>query len=98
MYANLIAACNRVGFSPRIAAQVGHMLTNIMLVAAGVGVSVVPASMRGMHAESVAYCRLKNSPKLVAPVNLIHRHADTNPAVSRFVASTKRLAAPFDLG
>ena len=92
MYANLIAACNRVGFSPRIAAEVGHMLTNIMLVAAGVGVSVVPASMRGTHAGLVAYCRLKDSPKLVAPVTLIHRHENTNPAVRHFVASTQRLA------
>ena len=92
MYANLIAACNRVGFSPRIAAEVGHMLTNIMLVAAGVGVSVVPASMRGTHAGLVAYCRLKDSPKLVAPVTLIHKQENTNPAVSRFVASTQRLA------
>jgi len=63
-----------------------------MLVAAGVGVSVVPASMRGTHAGLVAYCILKDSPKLVAPVTLIHKQENTNPAVRRFVASTQRLA------
>jgi DNA-binding transcriptional LysR family regulator len=98
MYANLIAACNRAGFSPRIAAQVGHMLTNIMLVAAGVGVSVVPASMRGTHAEAVAYCRLRDAPKLVAPVTLIHRREDTNPAAGRFIASTKKFATGLQAG
>ena len=81
-----------LGFSPKIAAQVGHMLTNIMLVAAGVGVSVVPASMRGINAGSVAYCGLKDSPKLVAPVTLIHRREETNPAASHFIASAKSFA------
>ncbi|MGZ5224456.1 MAG: LysR substrate-binding domain-containing protein [Burkholderiales bacterium] len=95
MYANLIAACNQLGFSPRIAAQVGHMLTNIMLVAAGVGVSAVPASMRDTHTDSVAYRDLVQVPRLIAPITLIHRREETNPAASRFIAITKRLARKF---
>jgi len=92
MYANLISACNQLGFSPRVVAQVGHMLTNIMLVAAGVGVSVVPASMLGTHRDRVAYCRLQGSPKLIAPITLIHRRGETNPAASHFIAVTKNIA------
>jgi len=92
MYANLIAACNQLGFNPKIAAQVGHMLTNIMLVAAGVGVSVVPASMREIHRKHVAYRPLKDSPKLSAPITLIHRREETNPAAGHFISITKRIA------
>lgn len=95
MYANLISACNHIGFSPRIVAQVGHMLTNVMLVAAGVGVSVVPASMREIHKDSVAYRSLTRVPGLSAPITLIHRRHETKPAVSRFIAITKRLARRF---
>jgi DNA-binding transcriptional LysR family regulator len=95
MYANLIAACNQIGFSPRVVAQVAHMLTNIMLVAAGVGVSVVPASMRESHKESVAYRPLAHIPGLIAPITLIHRKEETNPAASHFIAITKRLARRF---
>jgi DNA-binding transcriptional LysR family regulator len=95
MYADLIAACNQLGFSPRIAAQVGHMLTNIMLVAAGVGVSAVPASMRDTLTDSVAYRALIQTPRLIAPITLIHRREETNPAASRFIAITKRLARKF---
>jgi DNA-binding transcriptional LysR family regulator len=46
MYADFISACREQGFSPRIVAEVDRMLTNICLVAAGFGISVVPTSMR----------------------------------------------------
>lgn len=49
MYADLLAPCEASGLAPTIAAEVGTMLTNILLVAAGVGVSVVPISMRDVQ-------------------------------------------------
>jgi DNA-binding transcriptional LysR family regulator len=51
MYGDLVAACRRAGFDPRIAAEVGNMFVNTMLVAAEVGVSVVPASMAQSYAR-----------------------------------------------
>ena len=53
MYANLVRACQRVGFMPHIAAEVDHMGSVINLVAAEVGLAVVPASMRGVHGDDV---------------------------------------------
>ena len=49
------------------------MLTNITLVAAGVGVSVVPASMRDIHREDVFYAEARDAPQLAAPLNLVSR-------------------------
>ena len=60
MYANLVAACQAAGFVPHIAHEVESMLTNLLLVAAGVGLTVVPASMRGVHGELIAYFRLRS--------------------------------------
>jgi DNA-binding transcriptional LysR family regulator len=96
MYSNLIEACMRAGFTPTIAVEVERMLTNISLVAAGAGVTAVPASMKGFHADSVVYCRILDSgPELGAPLNLICLEADTAPAVEHFLAETWRtLAAP----
>lgn len=94
MYGHLIAACQRLGFAPRIAAEVDHMLTNIMLVAAGVGVSVVPASMRDIHRDAVFYAEPKDAPELVAPLTLVTRLDATNPTVGRFVQFTLALAMP----
>jgi DNA-binding transcriptional LysR family regulator len=85
MYGDLIDACHRAGFAPRIGAEVDQMLTNITLVAAGVGVSVVPASMRDIHRGMVFYAEAKDAPQLVAPLNLVTRIGETNPAAIRFV-------------
>ncbi len=85
MYGDLIEACHRAGFAPRVVAEVDQMLTNITLVAAGVGVSVVPASMRDIHRDSVFYAEPTDAPELMAPLNLVTRMGDTNPAVARFV-------------
>lgn len=85
MYGDLIEACHKSGFAPKVVAEVDQMLTNITLVAAGVGVSVVPASMKDIHRDSVFYAEAKDAPQLMAPLNLVTRIGDTNPAVERFV-------------
>jgi len=91
MYANLIAACRQAGFTPRIAHEVGSMLTNLLLVAAGIGVTVVPASMRELHAELVTYLPIRGSRALQAPMTLLSRRDGRNPAAASFVALTKKL-------
>lgn len=93
MYANLIAACRAAGFTPRITHEVGSMLTNVLLVAAGVGVSVVPASMRDMHADLVRYLPLRGSHRLIAPMTLLSRRDARNPAVESFLALAKTFSA-----
>lgn len=86
MYGNLLAACAEAGLTPDIAAEVGNMLTNIVLVASGVGVSVVPASMRGIQCELVAYLPLRGAGRLVAPLTLASLEADPNPCLSPFLS------------
>jgi DNA-binding transcriptional LysR family regulator len=93
MYAELLRACHRAGFVPHIAAEVDHMLTNVNLVAAGVGVSVVPASMSGFHPDSVAYCGLDDASGLHAPITLAHHAAERNPAAANFVVLARVRAA-----
>jgi DNA-binding transcriptional LysR family regulator len=92
MYSNLIEACRRAGFTPKIAAEVDRMLTNISLVAAGVGISAVPASMKGFHAESVVYCRIRDGgASLGAPLTLLCREPESSPVVGHFLALASRM-------
>jgi len=81
------AACQRNGYTPRIAMEVDRMLTNISLVAAGAGVSAVPASMQGFHLDEVAYCRIRDGgPELRALLTLAFREGALSPAASHFLA------------
>lgn len=58
LYDAIVAACGRAGFSPHIVQEAPQMASTVNLVAAGVGVALVPASMRQIRAPGVAYLRL----------------------------------------
>lgn len=91
MYGDLIEACRAAGFAPRVTAEVGQMLTNITLVAAGFGVSVVPASMQDIHRDAVFYGTPVDAPQLTAPLTLVSPVDSSNPTLARFVAFARAL-------
>ena len=93
LYANLLALCEEQGIQPKIAAEVGRMGTSLNLVAAGAGVSVVPASMQGQHSQAVVYLPLVESARLDAPLTLVYRSADTGGPVAHFMAIARKTAA-----
>src|SRR5215472_10207952 len=90
----IIAACDRAGFSPTIGQEAPRMLSTLSLVAAGLGVTVVPASMSRLEAEGVAYRPLDASAPLTAPLNLAYRRDEISAAVRRFVGLVQRSAVP----
>lgn len=92
IYQNLILACQATGFEPLVAAEVPNMLTNINLVAAGAGISVVPASMQEVNLRQVAYRRLDSAPRLTAPLTLAYGDDDGDPILRNFTALTRTLA------
>ncbi|MFC6338249.1 LysR family transcriptional regulator [Pseudomonas sp. CCM 7891] len=99
MYANLIKACQNAGFEPKIAFEVERMLTNVSLVAAGEGISVVPASMRDVHRESVAYCRIHDArPRLLAPITLVRRTFNPSAPLQNFIELARGLAGVYRKG
>jgi DNA-binding transcriptional LysR family regulator len=96
MYANLIKACQNAGFNPRIAFEVERMLTNVSLVAAGAGISIVPASMKDIHRDSVVYCRLLDArPRLLAPLTLVCRSVNPLAPLQNFIALARELSVRY---
>lgn len=92
LYDAIIAACHRAGFSPRIGQEAPRMFSTLSLVAAGLGVSIIPASMQRLHMDGVVYCRLKGA-SVSAPIRLVHRRGDDAPAVRRFTELVGRAVA-----
>jgi len=93
LYAELLALCHAKGLRPRVVAEVDRMMTNLNLVAAGVGLSVVPASMTGVHAHAIAYARLADGGQLDAPLTLVSRAEEDNLPAQHFAALLRRHAS-----
>ena len=83
LHDTIIAACRAAGFSPRVAQEAPRLPSTLSLVAAGLGISIVPASMRRVGLEGVAYLPLTGCPGLRAPILLATRGAADASAVAR---------------
>jgi DNA-binding transcriptional LysR family regulator len=78
------ASCRRAGFSPAVAQEAPRLPATLSLVAAGLGISIVPASMRRIGGDGVVYRALSGCPGLSAPLHLVMRQARLTPALTRF--------------
>jgi DNA-binding transcriptional LysR family regulator len=59
----IIAACGRAGFEPQqVGVEVWLLQTIVGLVAAGVGVALIPASLQHAHRDGVAYLPIAGAP------------------------------------
>ncbi len=69
------------------------MLATLSLVAAGLGATLIPQSMRRLHVDGVAYRSLDAAAGLVAPLNLAYRRGESAAAARRFIALVRRGSA-----
>jgi DNA-binding transcriptional LysR family regulator len=92
MYGNVLEACHKAGFTPLVVAEVEQMLTAINLVVAGVGISMVPASIREIRQQGIVYCPVLDAPSLVAPLTLVYRRGEAEPTVTDFIELSRRFA------
>lgn len=84
LYDAIMAACLAAGFSPSVGQEAPRMASTLSLVAAGLGVAIIPASMQRTGVEGVAFIRLKGAKGLVAPLLLATRKKDRSTLVDRF--------------
>ncbi len=63
-YVQLMKLCLASGFSPNVIQQVTEMHTIVSLVAAGMGVSLVPLSARNIRSQGVVYRELEGTAAL----------------------------------
>jgi DNA-binding transcriptional LysR family regulator len=84
--------CAAHGFRPRVALEVSETATLVSFVAAGLGVSLVPESVRHMTVEGAVYRPLARAP---APVELAvaWRREDSTPLLVQALAIVRRTLA-----
>ncbi|QXI28974.1 LysR family transcriptional regulator [Pseudomonas vanderleydeniana] len=84
LYAQLMTLARQAGFSPHFAQEAGEAMTIIGLVAAGLGVSVLPASYQRIRIDGVVYRRLLD-PDAISSVWLVQRKDQKSPMAKAFV-------------
>ena len=89
---SVVAACRAAGFSPRIGQEAPNVMATLPLVAAGIGIFIVPASLQHMHVQGVVYRRLTGGTSLKTTLNLAARRGDTSAVVRQFVSLARRRA------
>jgi DNA-binding transcriptional LysR family regulator len=89
----LMEALRSKGFTPLVVKEVPRILAAINLVAAGEGISLVPASMRVVHTESVVYRPLVAGSLPPMPLTLVYRRDDPPALVRNFIDVARQAAA-----
>ena len=84
IHAVAFRAFQAAGFNPSVGQQASHLASTLNLVAVGLGVSFVPASLQRMHMDGVTYRQLKGAVRMTAPVNLASRRGDPSAVVQNF--------------
>ena len=90
-----VTACQAEGFTPRVGQIVPHISSRLNLIAAGLGVAVVAASVQHLKMEGVTFCPLKGAAQLKQPLSLASRRGDPSPVVRQFLKLAKRTAGDF---
>jgi DNA-binding transcriptional LysR family regulator len=84
LYDLIISLCQQAGFSPNVAQEAIQMQTIVSLVAAEMGVAIVPASLQNLQRTGVVYKNIEESTSKVA-IAMIWRSNEASPTVQKFL-------------
>ncbi|WP_374441176.1 LysR substrate-binding domain-containing protein [Stella sp.] len=90
MFDATLAACLKAGFTPRLGQEAPRITSTLSLVAAGLGVALVPASLRRVQMDGVAYCELAPCDRPSVPLCLATRREPGSPILRNFATLVRR--------
>lgn len=97
-YADTVyALCEGAGFTPQVAQEVREMQTAISLIGAGIGISLVPASVQNLRRRGVVYRPLRE-PTPPTELILAYRRDDSSPVLQVFLQTVRNNTAESEEG
>ena len=84
LYDAIVLACEAVGFTPRIAQDAPQLSSVVNLVATGIAIAIVPASMGRLSTEEVRYLAIEGTVPM-APMSLARPGKSNSPLSDAFV-------------
>ncbi|HEX7736734.1 MAG TPA: LysR family transcriptional regulator [Ktedonobacteraceae bacterium] len=91
LLSHIMEACLRAGFVPRLAQEAWLMQTIIGLVAANIGVALVPASVQHLHRTGVVYKPLRD-PSIHVAMGMLWQRGATLPTLQLFLRLVDEIA------
>jgi DNA-binding transcriptional LysR family regulator len=80
----IVTHCRRAGFEPRVVQEAWLMQTTVSLVAGGIGVTLVPASLQNLQRTGVVYKHVEGmSPEI--ELGVVWPRGDTFPVLRAFL-------------
>ncbi|NJL64684.1 MAG: LysR family transcriptional regulator [Methylacidiphilales bacterium] len=86
-YDTIISLCQQAGFSPKVIQEAIQMQTIVSLVAAQMGIAIVPSSLQNLQRTGVIYKPIKRlkEPAVEVKMNVIWRSNYASPIVDKFL-------------
>lgn len=84
VYGHTIAICERAGFTPQIVQEANDIQACVGLVSGGIGVAIVPDTIRQLAIPGVTYCRLRGVTDKMEIV-IAWRRDDRSSVLQRFI-------------
>lgn len=88
-YEQIIQICQQAGFRPKVVQEAVQMQTIVGLVAAGMGIAFVPASMQNFHRSGVIYRPLQEQTPQ-SGLYLAWRQHDSSPVIRAFLSLAQK--------
>ncbi|MBP1851452.1 LysR family transcriptional regulator [Rhizobium halophytocola] len=92
LYDLIITACHEAGFSPRVGQETPRFVSTLSLVAAGLGLTIIPRSLARLETSGVSYRRILAASPLEAPLSLAYRGDPAAGALKTFIDEVRRQA------
>jgi DNA-binding transcriptional LysR family regulator len=92
-YDLLLGACGRAGYTPHVLHEPGSIQTNLGLVSAGIGVTLMPASIRNLGRVGVVYRPLA-PPVPHVEMAIAYRHGARSPVLAAFLPVVRGVTGP----
>lgn len=90
LHEHVVRLCRQAGFTPSVVQESREVYTTVGLVGAGVGVTIVPETVRRMSWEGVVY---KPIPRAWVRISLVRPTGAAKPVVDAFLAAARKTAA-----
>jgi DNA-binding transcriptional LysR family regulator len=89
-YDKIVGLCQQAGFSPKVVQEAALMQTIVSLVAAAIGVALVPASLQNLQRTGVVYKQVQGLAAMVE-MAVVWRRDDRSPVLEAFLNTVRQI-------